>query len=229
MALSCKVTLEKDDQRFQEVDDFRISKSHLKNYSEYIKNMKYIRRWNRTETSMETSVMSHTFVVAALTLVTSCIELHNNEHKLPDNFIYRSILRALFHDVSEVFTGDIITPVKDIIKKHIGDDWEAIERKRIRPLVNAMPEKIKDDLEEFDLFAPLPKENGDMVGKLVKECDRLAALLECLFEQSSGHRSLEMDQAFINSSRRLLSSPWRSIRDIALYSLFKNNDHQDKN
>lgn len=213
--------LDSDVQRFRDVDDFRNSMSQLKKYNEYIKNMKYLRRWNQINRSVETSVMSHTFVVAALALVTSCIEVSNQELDLPDNFTYRAILRALFHDVAEAFTGDIITSVKNRIKKHFDNDWSKIERLRLQPLINEMPINLKNDMEKYELINNLPSDDEDIVGKLVKECDRLSMLLECIFEQSTGRIYSEMDEAFNESAKTLLSSPWRSIREITLYGLFR--------
>ncbi|MBO1223220.1 MAG: HD domain-containing protein [Candidatus Scalindua sediminis] len=213
--------LDSDVQRLREVDNLRTSKSHLKKYVEYIKNMKYLRRWNRINRSVETSVMSHTFVVAALALVTSCIEVNKPESGLPKNFTYRAILRALFHDVPEAFTGDIITPAKTRIKEQAGEEWGEIEMRRLKPLMDATPKNVRADMQEFELLKDLPSGNDDLVGKLVKECDRLSMLLECLFEQSAGRTNTEMTQAYDRYAKTLLSSPWPSIREITLHGLFR--------
>lgn len=213
--------LNRDVQRFREVDDFRNSMSQVKKYGEYIKNMKYLRRWNRINRSVETSVMSHTFVVSALALVTSCVEVSNPECELPDNFTYRAILRALFHDVPETFTGDVITPVKERIIKLADRDWHEIEMRRLKPFIEVTPEKVAADIKEFELLEDLPHGDDDLVGKLVKECDRLSILIECVFEQSTGRIYGEMIQAYNTYAKTLLSSPWRSIREIALYGLFR--------
>lgn len=213
--------LDDDVQRFREVDDFRHSLSNLKKYGEYIKNMKYLRRWNRLNRSVETSVMSHTFVVAALALVTSRIEVGNSETKLPNDFTYRAILRALFHDVPEAFTGDVITPVKNRITKHAEKDWREIEMRRLQPLIASAQEKVAADMKKLELLDDTPSGDNIVVAKLVKECDRLAALLECVFERSAGLTYGEMEHAYDAYARTLLSSSWRSIREIALYGLFR--------
>lgn len=213
--------LDSDVERFRDVDDFRRSLSELKKYGEYIKNMKYLRRWNRLNRSVETSVMSHTFVVAALALVTSRIEVGNPEIKLPNDFTYRAILRALFHDVPEAFTGDVITPVKKRITKHAEKNWREIEMRRLQPLIAAAPKRVADDLKKLELLDDEPSGDNVVVGKLVKECDRLASLLECVFERSSGLTYGEMEQAYDAYAITLLSSPWCSIREIALHCLFR--------
>jgi len=45
-------------------------------------------------------------------------------------------------------------------------------------------------------------------------------LLECVFEKSAGRTYGEMEKAYNKYARDLLSSPWRSIQQIALYGLF---------
>lgn len=220
--------LDGDVQRLREVDDFRNSMSMLTKYGEYIKNMKYLRRWNRINRSIETSVMSHTFVVAALALVTSCMEVSDPACELPESFTYRSILRALFHDVPEAFTGDVITPVKKRIVDRGGKEWHEIEMIRLKPFTEVTPKNVADDMKEFDLLEELPNGNEDIVGKLVKECDSLSVLLECIFEQSTGRTYTEMTQAYDTYARRLLSSPWRSIREIALHGLFRKESNESR-
>jgi len=207
-------------QRLRDVDDFRSSLSHLKKYAEYIKNMKYLRRWNRLNRSVETSVMSHTFVVAALALVTARIEVSDPDSKLPKDFTYRAILRALFHDVPEAFTGDVITPVKKRITERAGKDWSEIELCRLKPLITAAPKRVAADMKELELLNDIPSGDNAAVGALVKECDRLSSLLECVFEKSAGRTYGEMEKAYNKYARDLLSSPWRSIQQIALYGLF---------
>lgn len=213
--------LDSDIQRLRDVDDFRRSYSKLRKYREYIKNMKYLRRWNRLNRSVETSVMSHTFVVAALALVTARIEEGDGGNKLPKNFTYRAILRALFHDVPEAFTGDVITPVKSRITQRAQKNWREIELRRLQPLIAATPKRVADDLERLELLHDVPSGDNVVVGKLVKECDRLASLLECVFERSAGLTYGEMEQAYDAYAKTLLSSSWRSIREIALHVLFR--------
>ena len=186
--------LKGDVKRKRDVAHFRTSFARLDRYGDYIKNMKYLRRWNRLNRSVETSVMSHTFVVAALALVAACIEVSYSKNKLPEDFIYRAVLRALFHDVPEVFTGDVVTPVKKNIEKLAKCRWSEIEKWRLVPLRDrkVTPKKLLDDIDHLELFSDLPSNKGDVVGKLVKDCDRLSLLLECVFERSAGRTYGEM-------------------------------------
>jgi len=213
-------------QRLRDVDNIRGSFSKLRKYSGYIKNMKYLRRWNRLNRSVETSVMSHTFVVASLALITACIEVSRRASELPADLTYRAILRALFHDVPETFTGDVITPVKKRIAVISERNWREIEQRRLQPLIEAAPPEVQHDIEALNLLSDLPSNDNDVFGKLVKECDQLASLLECVFERSAGRTYGEMDQAYDAYAKTLLSSSWRSIREIALYGLFRKGEEE---
>jgi putative hydrolase of HD superfamily len=212
-----------DVRRKPEFARFRRSFDRLDRYAGYIKNMKYLRRWNRLNRSVETSVMSHTFVVAALALVAACIEVSDSKNNLSEDFVYKAVLRALFHDVPEVFTGDVISPVKKKIEKLAKCKWSEIEKGRLEPLRDrkVTPKKLLDDIDLLNLFSDLPGNSGDVVGKLVKDCDRLALLLECVFEKSAGRTYGEMEKAYEDYARAVLCSKWRSIREIALHGLFK--------
>jgi len=180
-----------------------------------------VRRWNQLNRSVETTVMSHTFVVAALALVTACIEASDPKKNLPKDFTYRSILRALFHDLPETFTGDIVTPSKRRIEKFANVAWPKIEQERLKPLTKGIPEILDKDISQLGLLDALPDADTDKdeVGKLVKDCDRLSLLLECVFERSAGRINEEMQTAFDTFAMNLLNSSWRSIREITLHRL----------
>ncbi|MBF8277297.1 MAG: hypothetical protein HW390_2370 [Candidatus Brocadiaceae bacterium] len=209
-----------DVQRLRDIDDFRNSLTHLMKYAEYIKNMKYLRRWNRLNRAVETSVMSHTFTVASFAVITARLEVGYAPGTLPEDFTYRAIVRALFHDVAEAFTGDVITPVKQRLKKLARKEWREIEIRRLDPFMAAAPVELQSDIRDMYLLDELHKDDEDVVGKLVKDCDRLSLLLECVFERSAGGTYGETEEAYDVYARRLLSSEFRSIREITLHGLF---------
>lgn len=79
-----------------------------RDYLSLIRNLKHVRRWNRMNRFIESSVLAHTFLVALLALMFSL----NREDQFVDETgvdpHYHSILLALFHDATEIRTGDIL-------------------------------------------------------------------------------------------------------------------------
>lgn len=211
-----------DQGNLSEIDAFRSASANLRKsgYFNEIQRLKYLRRWNRINRAIATSVMSHTFVVAALAMVASQLELADGtEHE--DDFSLRCVLRALFHDVPEIYTGDVITPVKNGIVQLANIEWDDIEKKAIAPLREAATQPIRDDFERYGLLKELDDDaSKDYCGALVKQCDHLALLLECLFERQLGRLAVEMDSAFSSYARELLRSDFSSIRELTVEAIF---------
>lgn len=94
----------------------------------------------------------------------------------------RIALLAMYHDVSEVLTGDLPTPVK-YFNSQIAQEYKAIEKIAQQKLVDMVPEELRD------IFAPLIDEHAysDEEKSLVKQADALCAYLKCLEELAAGN------------------------------------------
>ncbi len=195
-------------------------------YLSSIKKLKYLRRWNRINRNTETSVLAHTFIVSILSIVFSTIEdsyyfvkIYN--HEKPRDFILVSIIRSLFHDVPEILTGDVITPVKSKINDLDNGLWEKVEEEFINTFRKEVPEKLKSDVEKYNLLKELNKAPFS-VPSLVKDCDQIALVVECLMELESGNIIPEMENAFKSYLNTLQSSEWTSIREFTLRLALRN-------
>lgn len=181
-------------------------------YFEIIKQLKNLLRWNRVVRSNESTVMGHTFVVSLLTVVFANIEISSSAKDV--NFRYRSILKALFHDLPESLTGDVITPVKDIINKKKKDFWSKVEKSLIDDFSVSLPQKIKKEFSTYSLLSDFNDELNS-IDSLVKSCDQLALIFECLYEREWGSRIPEMEKAYENYTAKLQNSEWNSIREFS--------------
>jgi putative hydrolases of HD superfamily len=184
--------------------------NNIASYTESVRLLKYVRRWNRLNRNIQSSVMAHTFVVSVLAMYFSILEKGHNV-----DFIYECVVRSLFHDVPESITGDIITPVKDIINKNDDKLWEKVEESMINEFIIKMPKTIKEETEKMKLLrlssnAPLGTPEA-----LVKECDKFALVLECAFENRSGNRQTEIIRAYSKYVDELRNSEWPRIREYA--------------
>ncbi len=139
--------------------------------------MKNIARWglmyntrseNLSEHSMECAVISH-----ALALI-------GNRHFGKNYDANRILAAALFHDMNEVLTGDLPTPIKYYNEK-IKDSYKEIEAISFEKMLSLLDEETRE--EYHALLALSPEEE-----RVVKGADKLCAYIKCLKEMERGNR-----------------------------------------
>ena len=93
---------------------------------------------------------------------------------------------ALYHDATEVITGDMPTPVKyhsKVMREAFGD----IEHKAEAELLALLPEDLREDFSPYVRESQLPAEDRE----LIKAADRLSAWLKCQAEIRAGNKEFE--------------------------------------
>lgn len=165
-----------------------------------IEQLRFQRRWNQTPRVPNTSVLGHSYFVAVLQFLLSMDVSKNLKTEFCSKRIFNNFFSALFHDLPEAVTRDIISPVKQAtdelpsIVKHIEDE---IVNKELVPLMeefyvdelmyftnnefdNRILQEGKFKSVSFDLLnEQYNQENFYPVdGKLVRLCDHASALLE---------------------------------------------------
>jgi len=213
--------------KINKIDNHDNYLKHMDKYKLYfllIKQLKYLRRWNRINRSVETSVLSHTFNVAFLTLffVEMCGDqisdlIRNqisNQISNEAEFFRRAVLKALFHDVIESLTGDLITPAKEIIEKESPRALHNVEADFVRDIHKNAPIRINDYVGRYKLLDELDDSSCFTVDSIVKACDKIALILECLLEQDYGSFTSEIKSAFNKYIHELQKSEWDYIREF---------------
>ncbi len=181
--------------------------------------LKYQVRWNRLIRSNKTSVMAHSFIVAFLSLYFGILEEYTlNKHNAGFT-IYEIIERGLFHDLPEAITGDIITPVKTALNSlsKDGDLIKTVEHNMVQCFKDTINTNTNSTLTKYNLLEDFHKGASKVIfsiDSLVKECDRIALLIECLFELKRGVHIQEMRDVFSDTIELLSLSEWTSIRDF---------------
>jgi putative hydrolases of HD superfamily len=204
------------------VSKFEIVFNDLDHFRSSIRNLKYVMRWNRTSRVNEATVLGHTFMVSVLAAVYSMLgerQYAAQGIQVEPGFVHKCIARAMFHDVPESFTGDIITPVKEKIKAQNPDAWEAVEQSLADEFLTLLPARARAQLDPAILggprlladFSPQPRS----VDSLVKTCDQLALVMECKFEKDSGSESAEIRRAEDRYLEKLAESEWLAVREYA--------------
>ncbi len=150
-----------------------------KNFYAMLSRMKYIERWalmrntqseNIAEHSLEVSIIAHALAV-----------IHNK--RLGGNINEeRAALIALYHDSTEIITGDMPTPIK-YFNKEIQTAFKDVEKLAANQLLSMLPSDFKESYES--LFFPIDEDK--YLWKLVKAADKISALIKCIQEENTGN------------------------------------------
>ncbi|MEQ6885739.1 5'-deoxynucleotidase [Salicola sp. Rm-C-2C1-2] len=157
----------------------------------YLGRLRWIRRWGLMRNAIEEDVATHSWEVSVLAHALATIR---NTHYDGDVNADAIAATALYHDASEVITGDMPTPVKyysSVMREAFAD----VEHRAQQELLDLLPETLRPAL------APYLQESGwdEGTAELIKASDRLAALLKCEAELRAGNREFEQAAQQIRS------------------------------
>ncbi|QYJ77014.1 MULTISPECIES: 5'-deoxynucleotidase [Shewanella] len=146
----------------------------------HLARLKLIQRWPLMFNVRSENVQEHSLQVA---MVAHGLAVIANRQFGMQVDAYKAATLAIFHDASEVLTGDLPTPVK-YFNKDIEFEYKKIEAIAEERLLEMVPEEFKDD------YRPLliADDADDEIKQLVKSADTLCAYLKCLEELKAGNR-----------------------------------------
>ncbi|MEK5253675.1 5'-deoxynucleotidase [Paenibacillus sp. RS8] len=154
-------------------------------FSAYLYRLQYIQRWSLMRSTAPENVAEHSFHVALLTHMLCSI---GNVHYGRSLNAERAATMALFHDASEVFTGDIATPVK-YNNPRLLTSFREMERVASERLTGMIPSELQGIYKQ--LMQPedsTPDSEDVLLHSYVKAADRLDAYLKCVWEVAAGNR-----------------------------------------
>ncbi len=144
----------------------------------YISRMRFIRRWALMRNTDPENVQEHSHQVAVLAHALAVIR---NEEFGGHVDAGRVAVAALYHDASEILTGDMPTPVK-YDNPAIRDAYKQVEAVANARLVSLLPEALRDE------YRDVLDEYGDgEIQALVKAADKLSAYIKCVEEVKAGN------------------------------------------
>ncbi len=164
----------------------------------FINRMKYIKRWSLMRSIREENIMEHSQQVAVFAHALALI----GNKKFNKNYdINKVVLYAQYHEVGEVITGDLPTPIK-YFNPEIKSAYKDLEKGACHRLIAMLPEDLKSDYEELIL----PDEES-VEYKIVKCADRLSAYLKCVEEIKAGNGEFKKAKTSIGSELKSLKMP----------------------
>lgn len=177
---------------------YNISCAHLRGehilmeqFYAYLDRMKFIKRWQLMRSVRDENIMEHSHSVAVLTHALVCIENgvfggHIDAEK--------AVFYALYHEVSEVMTGDLPTPVK-YFNNSIHGEYEKLEKLAVEKIADTLPPELKKELYPY-----LQAEKHSDEYRFVKAADKLSAYIKCLEELRSGNREFAQAERTLHGS-----------------------------
>ena len=156
-------------------------KSH---FFAYIARMRYITRWALMRNTFSENVQEHSHMVAVLAHALAVIR----------NRVYGAV--ALYHDASEIITGDMPTPIK-YYAPEIRDAYKKVEAVACGRLLAMLPDELRPDYDDV-----LDCADGEVL-ELVKAADKLSAYIKCVEELKAGNaefrRAAEQTRAALDA------------------------------
>ena len=155
--------------------------------------MRYITRWGLMRNTFSENIQEHSHQVAVLAHALALIRrdiLH-----LPGPDPDKCAVAALYHDASEILTGDLPTPIK-YYNPDIKTAYKQVERISGERLQDMLPPALRASYEHLVL------EDDEEVTPIVKAADKLSAYIKCIEEQKAGNT--EFDSAAKQSMEAML-------------------------
>ena len=158
----------------------------MSNYSFFamVNRMKLIDRWALMRNTTKENIAEHSHNVAGVAHALALIGNKKFGRNYDEN---RAAVLALYHDTTEVITGDMPTPVK-YYNDEINSAYKDIEAVAGERLLSMLPDEFRED------YRPLfePQKGDEELWALVKAADKISALIKCVEENRMGNREFDL-------------------------------------
>ncbi|MGN1137851.1 MAG: 5'-deoxynucleotidase [Ruminococcus sp.] len=162
--------------------------------------MKYISRWGLMNNTKNENISEHSLQVAMLAHLLVLVHNKNTGDNLNSE---RAALLGVYHDTSEIITGDLPTPIKYYNPKII-ESYKEVEKMAENKLVSMLPQEYQAEYKEILLFQG---QQDKELKKYVKAADKLSALVKCIEEIRMGNDEFKQAKATIEKSLIQMNMP----------------------
>ena len=143
----------------------------------YVSRLRFIQRWALMRNTAQENVQEHSHQVAVLAHALAVIR---NEKFGGSVDAGQVAVAALYHDASEILTGDMPTPIK-YDNPDIRKAYKEVEAMAERKLLHMLPEELQP------AYAPIITGQSGEIEELVKAADKLSAYIKCVEEMKAGN------------------------------------------
>lgn len=163
----------------------------------YLNRMKNIKRWSLMRSIKEENIMEHSQQVS---VIAHALAVIGNKRFNKIYNVEKVVLLAQYHEVGEVITGDLPTPIK-YFNPEIKTAYKDLEFKACERILNMLPEDLREEYKQYIL----PDEEQEEY-KLVKYADRLSAYLKCVEETRAGNSEFKKAKSSIGAELKQIKS-----------------------
>ena len=175
--------------------------------------MRYITRWGLMRNTFSENIQEHSHQVAVLAHALALIRRDVLHLSGPDPD--KCAVAALYHDASEILTGDLPTPIK-YYNPDIKSAYKQVERIAGERILNMLPPVLRQSYESLVL------EEDEEIGRVVKAADKLSAYIKCVEEQKAGNTEFDSAAVLTMDSMKQMAMPeldWFIENCLPAYSL----------
>jgi len=159
----------------------------------YISKIRWVQRWGLKRNTVSENVMEHSWEVASIAHALAVIRNKLFGGTIDTNAV---VTAAIYHDCSEVITGDMPSPIK-YHSPEITAAYKSIEHQAEWELLDLLPEVLKNEFSAVLIAEKIPPEHRE----LIKAADTLAAYNKCQMELAAGNH--EFSRAAEDVKKRL--------------------------
>ncbi len=172
---------------------------HENQFFAMLSRMKYINRWGLMRNVRSENISEHSLDVAFFAHALGIIK---NKRFCGNIDCDRLAVLAMYHDTTEIITGDMPTPVK-YYNKSIKTAYKEVEAVAQNTLLSYLPEDIREEYQKvFDR-----KDDEEYLWSLVKAADRISALVKCIEEREMGNKDFQKAEETIMLSINQIDLP----------------------
>lgn len=170
----------------------------LYHFFAYLSRMRFIQRWGLMRNTLPENDMEH--AMQAAMIAHAIASIGNVRYKKNYN-AERIMALALYHDASEVITGDLPTPIKHN-NLTLKSEYNKIEEMAQNRLLSMLPDDLRN------IYKPLIfQDTGEEEKAIVKASDKICAYVKCLEEEKAGNREFHEAKIGIEISIRSIKIP----------------------
>ena len=166
------------------------------NFFALLSRMRFISRWGLMRSSIPENVQEHSHEVA---VYAHALGLIRREIFHGDCDPEHLAVLALYHDASEILTGDLPTPIK-YHNRAIRSAYKDVEHLATEKLIAMLPEELRAS------YRPALEPNEEEE-RLVKAADKLSALVKCIAERKAGNREFASAEAQTRAGLEAMQLP----------------------